>query len=221
MGGSKRARSKQSDLAPVQEAEDTETVCFVESDAPTEKPEPQQKAAVSSMDLKSLFTMAPPPRPNSKPTMPVEAAAPPPQPEPVIASTSRMPESCPPPRRRRRVALQRPADLPIPSTEVPQNSLCWWDGHAIDDAPISLPGAYDVRQRTFSGWRGAFCSWGCARAYAQFAHEHKRIALLWQLRAHGCSAEDLVVCDPIPLAPHFGQLEAYGGSMRIDQFRAL
>jgi hypothetical protein len=101
----------------------------------------------------------------------------------------------------------------FPYENDPYTGACWWDGERFDGSAVCIPCSFDMKQKRFSQWHGAFCGWACAMAYAH-ANMPKTTHLLWQLRQATTGDAGLV-----PRAPHFSELTRYGGHMTLAQFR--
>lgn len=91
---------------------------------------------------------------------------------------------------------------------------CWWDGHAFETPIVSLPRSYDASKSRYSKSLGFFCSWSCARSFAYHHGEEKSIPLLWELRLK--LQKNACVITP---ARHFSEIDAYGGTLSITDFR--
>ena len=100
----------------------------------------------------------------------------------------------------------------------PNNFLCWHCASPFDTPPVPVPTSYDLSRKVFVV-EGNLCSFACAKAYIheqrQFDSGH-RLLMLKQiaLMLYGADIE------PITAAPPRTALEAFGGNMTIDDFRA-
>jgi len=99
------------------------------------------------------------------------------------------------------------------------NLLCWWCVHSLPQRPcIHMPIKYDSRRDSFE-CIGNFCSWPCAKAYANDLNsprqgEYQMFLALMRKKAYGKS----VPCWP---APKRWALKCFGGAMSIEEFRAF
>lgn len=101
----------------------------------------------------------------------------------------------------------------------PDALICWWCVHGLPQKPcIHLPVKYDDRLRRFTTI-GNFCSWQCAKAYANDmgtcrVGEIQSILALMRLQTFG---------KYIPLwpAPKRQALRCFGGTMTIEEFRTF
>lgn len=98
------------------------------------------------------------------------------------------------------------------------DGLCWHCCHACDDGTLALPMPIDHDERTdVFTVVGTFCSFGCMKAFnstrvsARKDVNYLNISLLAR-RFYGR-------CTRIRAAPPRNRLEAFGGSMTIDEFR--
>lgn len=97
------------------------------------------------------------------------------------------------------------------------NLVCWWCVHGLAQLPcIHVPTDYDDRRDLFTV-RGNFCSWPCAKAWAQDnggarAGEIQTIMALMRRRIFGHYV-------PLWPAPKRESLQIFGGSLTIEEFR--
>ena len=90
--------------------------------------------------------------------------------------------------------------------------LCWWCCHSIVKEPLHLP--YEYKNDTFKT-KGQFCSWECMKAH-NLKHEDLRncdLITLYRKRVYG-------KIEPIKSAPNRYTLEAFGGTLSIEEFRS-
>lgn len=111
------------------------------------------------------------------------------------------------------------AQVAYPTEPMQGGSVCWWDGHEFEHAPVGCPVVHDeIRNRFFM--EGFFCSWSCVKAYARRYVQNKVQGLisLWIRRIARAPASAIVFAKE---APHWCCLKRFGGSVSIEQFRAL
>lgn len=89
--------------------------------------------------------------------------------------------------------------------------LCWHCCHPFSNPPIPKPVGFDDRRRVFRV-QGCFCSWRCAAAGCKTLRETGYLNQLYKQ----------VVGRPGGVKPALPKcmLQAFGGSMTIEQFRA-
>lgn len=101
------------------------------------------------------------------------------------------------------------------------NSVCWWDCHEFEHAPVGCPILHDELYDEYF-MEGFFCSWGCARAYAR-RYVTGTTAMNVPTYIHQILRKNNI--DParadITEAPHWCVLQRFGGSMSIAEFRSL
>lgn len=95
-------------------------------------------------------------------------------------------------------------------------TLCWYCCHPFDTQPLPMPIRYDDRRDLFHVV-GSFCSWGCMKTYnldscSYMRHVNSTFITLFHKRCTG----KLQGIRPSP--PRLA-LEAFGGTMSIDEFR--
>lgn len=110
-----------------------------------------------------------------------------------------------------------------PPTTPPEQDLtglvCWWCVHDLPQRPcIHLPIKYDDKLDRFTTV-GNFCAWQCAKAYALDANSAKSgevqsFLAMMRLRAFGKYV-------PLWPAPKRQFLKCFGGTMSIEEFRAV
>tara|TARA_Y100000389_G_scaffold190678_1_gene215782 strand:+ start:14439 stop:15485 length:1047 start_codon:yes stop_codon:yes gene_type:complete len=95
------------------------------------------------------------------------------------------------------------------------NISCWWCCHTFDTRPIALPQSYSDNTFKVSG---CFCSFNCAHAYNRSLkdpHTWERESLLKYMKRLIFPGEK----DEIIAAPKKEILEAFGGTISIEQYR--
>lgn len=106
---------------------------------------------------------------------------------------------------------------PTPPEPPEPGLICWWCVHGLPQRPcIHLPIKYDDRRNIFTTI-GNFCSWACAKAYANDmgtsrSGEIQSILAMMRLRAFGKYV-------PLWPAPKRQALKCFGGTMTIEEFR--
>lgn len=88
--------------------------------------------------------------------------------------------------------------------------LCFWCCHPIDGEILRMPFKHDRRTDTFKTM-GQFCSWSCMVTYNRCDRVHGNI-LVMRKRMTGRMRV-------VPRAPDRYALEAFGGTMTIEEFR--
>lgn len=93
--------------------------------------------------------------------------------------------------------------------------LCWWCCHSIDGNVLHMP--YSLKGNVFQT-KGQFCSWECMKAFnvRNETYTTCRVAdliTLYRKRVYGH-------IEPIVAAPSKYTLEAFGGTMTIEEFRS-
>jgi hypothetical protein len=98
--------------------------------------------------------------------------------------------------------------------------LCWWCCHGIDGLSLQLPNAYDKALNTYSGV-GQFCGFACMKAFNQNGTndvtKQSNIVMLIQMMIQDSQPDVLLQIQP---APPWQCLDAFGGTMSIEEFRA-
>ena len=96
---------------------------------------------------------------------------------------------------------------------------CWHCCHPCGKPPIPVPVAYDERKNIFTV-RGAFCSWGCMKAYARDSFSSNRCSLLSihmaAFRKRCQPGSRMTHTRP---APPRCLLDVFGGKLTIEEFR--
>jgi hypothetical protein len=105
-------------------------------------------------------------------------------------------------------------------THEPRSStLCWHCCHAFDAEPVPFPYKWDERRNVFTVC-GAFCSFACVCGYNRDRgrlHNGKNCGMqIFQLYKQVTGMQK-----PPPCAPPRNLLQAFGGHMTIDEFRAI
>lgn len=93
--------------------------------------------------------------------------------------------------------------------------LCWWCCHEIPGPVLHMP--FKLEKEQFHTC-GQFCSWPCVKAYNIFSGRSQigsvsDLITLYRFKVTG-------KVSPIIAAPSRFALEAFGGTMTIDEFRA-
>jgi hypothetical protein len=104
----------------------------------------------------------------------------------------------------------------LPSAKA--SPWCWHCCHPIPDVAVPLPVAYDTRRDTWTV-RGAFCSWGCAKAWNWDAGAGYRSALRGQLLTLLRKRTTGTLTGTVP-APPRETLAVFGGTLSIEEFRS-
>ena len=94
--------------------------------------------------------------------------------------------------------------------------LCYHCCHSCPKVPLQLPWKYDVNNDTFLV-EGFFCSWECMKSYNLQLNDflkNNRFELIQLMYKKYTGNNDL-----ISFAPKRDQLELFGGSMTIQEFR--
>lgn len=109
------------------------------------------------------------------------------------------------------VRVQQPGAWPTSTS-----TLCWHCCHAFDGQPLPLPIKYDDRRDEFHVV-GTFCSWACMKAYNLASNSYMRHvnATLLTLFHKRCTGQ----LRGIRAAPPRLALQAFGGTMSIEEFR--
>ncbi len=95
---------------------------------------------------------------------------------------------------------------------------CWWCCHEFDGPELHLPYKYDSLRNKFETM-GCFCSWGCMKSYNMCYNKTRssiiatNIVLMYKQMYGGVS--------PIRCAPNRYSLKVFGGTLTIEEFRAL
>jgi hypothetical protein len=94
---------------------------------------------------------------------------------------------------------------------------CWWCCHPFEDEPLEMPKKYDEMRRKFYTY-GKFCSWSCMKA---FAIDNYGVNLGGRIMGNiMCMRKQMYgVLGPVRMAPKRYELEVFGGSMTIEEFR--
>lgn len=95
------------------------------------------------------------------------------------------------------------------------STACWWCCHTFSSVPVPLPTTYCAKTDSFTV-TGTFCSWSCAKAYANTTTKALHACELISLMRYKLTGKYV----PTKLAPSRKQLTMFGGSMCIDTFRA-
>ena len=130
----------------------------------------------------------------------------------VVVASFKVPSNAPPP--------PNPGQALNVYPSSNHGSVCWWDSHEFSTPPVGCPIHHDSIRNEFH-LQGYFCSWSCARAYAAkyVSYSTGLMVPFWMrsiLQQSGATKTD-----PPPAAPHWSVLTRFGGSMSIDEYRAL
>ncbi len=90
--------------------------------------------------------------------------------------------------------------------------LCWWCCHDIPGEILHLP--YEYKNDTFKT-KGQFCSWECMKAH-NLKNEDLRncdLITLYRKKVYG-------KIEPLKSAPSRFTLDAFGGTLSIEDFRS-
>jgi hypothetical protein len=125
----------------------------------------------------------------------------------------------------RSAALDGADDVSIPKIcriskwPTDPETWCWHCCHPCGRPPIPIPVAYDIKKNVFTV-RGAFCSWGCLKAYSRDGYSSHRsstmamhVAIFRKRCQPGRKLEHTVP------APPRGLLKVFGGTLTIEEFR--
>ena len=91
---------------------------------------------------------------------------------------------------------------------------CWWCCHEIPGEPLGMP--YEFKNDRFKTM-GQFCTWGCVKAFNMERDKYNQnivvdLITLYRKRAYG-------QIKPLKSAPSRFALQAFGGTMTIEEFR--
>jgi hypothetical protein len=96
---------------------------------------------------------------------------------------------------------------------------CWWCCHAFEGEALHLPYKHDVLRNRFETM-GAFCSWGCMKAFNLDRNGVNRGGIIGQnilmMRKQVCGVLTSIKC-----APNRFALKEFGGEMTVEEFRAI
>lgn len=92
------------------------------------------------------------------------------------------------------------------------NFLCWHCAHRYDTPPIPRPVGYDQKLRRYTV-KGCYCTWSCAAAACLNTRE---TGYLSNLHKEVCGKHK-----QITRAPPKYLLQAFGGTMGIDEYRGV
>jgi hypothetical protein len=169
---------------------------------------PKPASGLDCMDLRAMFST-----PHDTPTTTSKAKPVEVQPTPTTESCDGASLQC---HRREKLLSDMPQlfhSFPYTPETPYTGNRCWWDSHPFEGEPICIPTSYDIKNRVFKRWHGAFCSWECAFAYARTHAMHQSIPFMYQIRLE--SGMNISV----NRAPHFSELQSFGGNLSIDNFR--
>ena len=102
-------------------------------------------------------------------------------------------------------------------TRMPKRSdkLCWWCCHSFDTEARYAPTRFDEKRSRYCVI-GNFCSWQCAKSYSDSPNTPSKTSILCRMFAEMYGA--LV---DIPPAPPKEILNAFGGTLSIEEFRNI
>lgn len=111
-----------------------------------------------------------------------------------------------------RVAGQSQVRVDQASKDWPRQTsiLCWHCCHTFTSPPIPKPVGFDARRRLFRV-QGCYCSWKCAAAGCRSLQETGHLNQLYR--------QVVGATGGVKSAPPKCMLQAFGGSMTIEQFR--
>jgi hypothetical protein len=102
----------------------------------------------------------------------------------------------------------------------PLGTWCWWCCHPCDTQVLHLPFKYDALRKRFETM-GAFCSWGCMKAFNLNHNGVSKAGVAAQnillMRHNMCGG----ITTPIRSAPNRYVLDKFGGTMTIEEFRSF
>lgn len=105
----------------------------------------------------------------------------------------------------------------VHSAPAPASQLCYHCCHAIEGTPVPMPVAF---RRKTQEWKteGWFCSWGCMARFNNDSNHRRKgeRSMLIALMRHKTTGE----LGQVVSAPPRTCLQAFGGSMTIEEFRA-
>jgi len=94
---------------------------------------------------------------------------------------------------------------------------CWWCCHAFEGEALKMPKKYDELRKKFYT-QGLFCSWSCMKAFAI-----DKYGVNFGGRICGnivCMRKQMYgIVGPVKIAPNRYELDVFGGTMTIDDFR--
>lgn len=98
-------------------------------------------------------------------------------------------------------------------------NLCWWCCHSIHENSLQVPTAYNHKTKQYTGI-GQFCSIPCLKAFSvssPLIDKHRVNNLITMMIQDSQPNATLHVQS----APHWQCLQAFGGTMSIDDFRKV
>jgi len=98
-----------------------------------------------------------------------------------------------------------------------KNAWCWWCCHPFETTALALPVEYDDKRDLF-GLVGAFCSWGCVKAYNADTTGYLSGRVANNITLLRKRVEGRVF--PIKAAPPRQTLAVFGGPLSIEEFRS-
>lgn len=93
--------------------------------------------------------------------------------------------------------------------------LCWWCCHQIEGDVLHMP--YALKGNVFHT-RGQFCSWECMKAFNVKNETYTTCRIADLITLYRKRVYDRI--EPIVSAPDRYTLEAFGGTMTIEEFRS-
>lgn len=103
---------------------------------------------------------------------------------------------------------------------------CWWCCHPFPHDPVGMPVRYDAAKKTFAT-HGNFCSYECVKAHVMYdktssSRQSKLLGLLQSYLLHLYKGKKHGgVYAGVHPAPPRQCLRVFGGTMDIDEFRAV
>lgn len=95
---------------------------------------------------------------------------------------------------------------------------CWYCRLPFEKQPVPIVKSYDAETKAYTIF-GVTCSAPCAKSYIRDRREVDcNLRILWQCRL---AVELFQYKHPIPFAPPWQSLEAFGGVMSIEKFRSV
>ncbi len=109
---------------------------------------------------------------------------------------------------------------PPRTSRCPEGSWCWWCCHPFEGPVLHLPFKWDSNRNKFETM-GAFCSWGCMKAFNLDRNGVNHGGIVAQnivvMKKQMCGGE----VRPIHAAPSRYALKEFGGHLSIEEFRSI
>ena len=109
---------------------------------------------------------------------------------------------------------------PVRTSRCEEGSWCWWCCHPFDSPVLHMPFKWDSKRNKFDTM-GAFCSWGCMKAFNLDRNGVNHGGIVAQnilvMKKQMCGG----VMSPICAAPSRYSLKEFGGTMSIEEFRTV